>query len=114
MVCRQPSTRHRGTGRHLRLANGVHAGEQGLRTQRGLGDGPTTADLDGHFDLAKLVFVLRKIHLISRERWCRQQLGDPRQHVPDCERHEKHNRPPSSLPRDRFGELLVVVNRGAA
>ena len=35
--------RHRGTGRHLRLANGVHAGEQGLRAQRGLGNGRTTA-----------------------------------------------------------------------
>src|SRR5215510_15025792 len=54
------SSRHRGTGRHFRLANGVHAGKQGRRTQRGLGR--TTADLDGHVDLAKLVVVLRIRH----------------------------------------------------
>jgi hypothetical protein len=53
-----------------------------------------------------------EIHLISREQWGRQQLRDTRHHVPDCERHGKHNRPPTSLSRDRFGEVLVVVNPG--
>ena len=62
MVRRQPAARHRLTDRHLRVANGVHAGEQRLRAQRGLGNGRTTADLDGRVDMAKLVLVLRVHH----------------------------------------------------
>ena len=43
----------------LRVAHGVHAGEQGPRAQRGVGNGRTTADLDGHFDMAESGVFLR-------------------------------------------------------
>jgi hypothetical protein len=58
MARRQPASRHLWTGHHLRLTHRVHARE-GLRPQRGVGNGRTIADLDGHFDVADFVFVLR-------------------------------------------------------
>ena len=55
MVRRQCAARHRWTGRHLRFAHRVHAGEQGLRAQRSFLNGTTTAALDAILTWLSLV-----------------------------------------------------------
>jgi hypothetical protein len=52
--------------------------------------------------------------LISRERWCRQQLRDLREHVPTCEGHGEHDAPQSGPSRDGLNKLSVFVDLGAA
>ena len=73
MVRRQPAARNRWTDRYLRLANGVHAGEQGATCTTCLGKGRTTADLDGRGDMAKLVLVLRVHHRFPKWTGLRQR-----------------------------------------
>jgi hypothetical protein len=53
MVRRQPASRHRWRPPLL------HTGEHGLRAQRGVLNGRTAPDLDGHFDMAEPGVVLR-------------------------------------------------------
>src|SRR5262249_42501210 len=61
MVRRQLAARHRWIGRHLQVAHGVHAGEQGPRAQRGVGNGRTTADWTATLTWLSLAFFYASI-----------------------------------------------------